>query len=100
MLKKYHNKTYLTKAFGIEKKVKKHYFNKNKESKQILLFVLAVKITSRIAPERASGTLTCSNGKIKVFSAFYGRMSYETLKLNPMLTDDCFLDVLAKIAPM
>jgi hypothetical protein len=65
-------------------------------------FVLdpAVNFTSLIAPEGASGTLTCYTGKIKVFSAFYGRMSYDTLKLDPMLTDKCFLDVVAKIAPM
>jgi hypothetical protein len=66
----------------------------------VFILAPAVKITSQIAPEGASGFLTCKTGTLKVFSAFYGRMSYDTLKLNPMLTDKCFLDVLAKVAPM
>jgi hypothetical protein len=58
-------------------------------------FIIALpsNTTLVICGDFASGNLACnSGGKIKVLSSFYGRMSYNICRLEPMKTDNCFLD--------
>jgi hypothetical protein len=66
----------------------------------LFLILVPVNTTSVICPEGTTQNLTCAFGQMKVFSAFYGRMSYNTCKFYPMRTANCFMNVLAKIAPM
>ena len=53
-----------------------------------------------ICGEEIQGNLTCTFGTIKTLSAFYGRMSYTTCKLDPMESASCSTDITSKVAAM